>query len=234
LILLGIGMVFGFSGYLLPMDDLAYFATKVGLSMADLMPFVGEKIGNMLRGGLEVGDLTVQRFFALHVVVLPLLFLPLLGLHLWLVTKHGSAVPESEEAVPVEQRKTIPFFPNFMIKDLAMWLIALNIIALLASLFPQQLGDQADPLRSAPPGIHPEWYFMSAFQILKIVGKLIPGTAGEFVGMGGFTLGLVMWALIPLFDVKTPNGRRGRNATYFGLAVLGILVVTTIWGYAAL
>ncbi|HEY3330405.1 MAG TPA: cytochrome b N-terminal domain-containing protein [Capsulimonadaceae bacterium] len=234
LVLLGIGMVFGFSGYLLPMDDLSYFATKVGLTMADLMPVIGPKIGNLLRGGLEVGDFTVQRFFALHVVVLPLLFLPILGLHLWMVTKHGSSVPPSEEAVPVAERKSIPFFPNFVIKDLAMWLIALNVIALLASVFPQSLGEAADPLRAAPPGIHPEWYFMSAFQILKIVGKIIPGTLGEYAGMGGFTLGLVLWLLIPLYDVTTPGGKRGRNATYFGLVVLGILVVTTIWGYAAL
>ncbi len=90
----------------------------------------------MLRGGPEVGEFTVQRFFALHVVVLPALFLPLLGFHLWLVQRHGNAVPPSEEAKPANLRKSMPFMPNFLRKDLAMWLISLNILALMASVFP--------------------------------------------------------------------------------------------------
>ena len=65
----------------------------------------------MLRGGPEVTEFTVQRFFALHVVVLPALFIPLLGFHLWLVQKHGNALPPSEEAKPESQRKSIPFMP---------------------------------------------------------------------------------------------------------------------------
>jgi len=193
MLLLFLGMAFGFSGYLLPMDDLAFFATKVGLAMADIIPVVGPFIGNLLRGGLDVGPLTVQRFFALHVVVLPLLFLPLLGFHLFLVQKHGNAVPESEEAKPKELRESIPFFPNFLIKDLAMWLITLNVLAMLASCFPWQLGQAADPLSPAPMGIHPEWYFMAPFQLLKVVGKYVPGTFGEVLGMGSFTIGLFLW-----------------------------------------
>ena len=74
--LLGLASVFGFSGYLLPMDELSYFATKVGLEIPAAIPWIGPVIGNMLRGGLEVNEFTVQRFFALHVVVLPALFLP--------------------------------------------------------------------------------------------------------------------------------------------------------------
>ncbi|MDR3710132.1 MAG: cytochrome bc complex cytochrome b subunit [Capsulimonadaceae bacterium] len=234
MILLALGMLFGFSGYLLPMDDLAASATKVGMAMLDILPKVGPWAADLMRGGVTVGDPTVQRFFALHVVVLPMIFMPLLGFHLWLVQKHGNAVPPSEYDTPVEERKSVPFFPNFMIKDLAMWLIALNVIAMLASLFPFQLGEQADPLKPAPPGIHPEWYFMSAFQVLKIVGKIIPGTPGEVVGMGGFTLGLILWVLIPLYDGKTESGVKARNAHYFGLLALGVLIITTIWGYAAL
>ena len=91
--LLGIASVFGFSGYLLPMDELSYFATKVGLQIPAAIPWIGPVIANMLRGGPEVSEFTVQRFFALHVVVLPALFLPLLGFHLWLVQRHGNAVP---------------------------------------------------------------------------------------------------------------------------------------------
>lgn len=107
--LLGLTLVFGFSGYLLPMDELSYFATKVGLQMPGMIPVVGPVITDLIRGGMDVGEATVQRFFALHAVVLPLLFLPILLFHLFLVQKHGNAVPPSEEARPVEERRSVPF-----------------------------------------------------------------------------------------------------------------------------
>ena len=114
MLLLGIASVFGFTGYLLPMDELSYFATKVGLEIPTAIPWIGSVMANLLRGGPEVSEFTVQRFFALHAVVLPALFVPLLGFHLWLVQKHGNAVPPSEEAKPAEERKCMPFFPNFL------------------------------------------------------------------------------------------------------------------------
>lgn len=233
MLLLLLGLTFGFSGYLLPMDDTAYFATKVGLEVPNQIPIIGPSIANLLRGGLEVSEFTVQRFFALHAVILPILYLPLLGLHLWLVQKHGNALPPAEEAKPAEQRKTMPFFPNFLAKDFAMWLITLNAIAVLAAVFPFNLGPPADALMPAPEGIHPEWYFMSQFQTLKFMGKILPGMSGEAVGMTLFSLGLVLWFLIPVFDNNKANGRRARQITYFGLLVVGILVLTTLWGYAA-
>jgi len=222
-------MVFGFSGYLLPMDELAYFATKVGLEIPQKTPVIGPVIANLMRGGLEVSEFTVQRFFALHVVVLPALFLPLLGLHLWLVQKHGNAWPPAEEVKPAAERKTMPFFPNFLAKDLAMWLITLNVLAVCAALFPWDLGEQADALKAPPPGIHPEWYFMSSFMVIK----LFQGAWGQAFAMGLFTLGLVLWTLVPLFDSTRHAGQRGKYATYFGLLVVVILAVTTIWAYYA-
>ena len=230
--LLILGLLFGFSGYLLPMDQLSFVATKVGLAIPENIPLVGHAIANLMRGGLEVSEITVQRFFAWHAVVLPLLYLPLLMFHLFLVQKHGNAIPPSEEEVPVEKRKTIPFFPNFLMKDLAMWLVTLNVVALLASIFPPDLGKIADPLGPAPAGIHPEWYFMSSFETLKLIGKVIPGALGEAVGITLFTMGLVLWCLIPFYDTSTPKGTKGRNATYFGLLCLAVLVVTTLLGYS--
>jgi len=229
--LLMFATLFGFSGYLLPMDDLAYFATKVGLEVPGSLPVVGKIVADMARGGPEVGEFTVQRFFALHVVILPALFVPLLGFHLWLVQKHGNAVPPSEELKPASERKSIPFLPNFLWKDLAMWLIALNVLALMASLFPWPLGKPADPLTPAPAGIHPEWYFMSPFQTLKIMGMVVPGMAGEILGVGLFQVGLILWALVPFYDPSRESGRRGRRATYFGIAVVAVLIITTAWGY---
>lgn len=229
--LLGLCMVFGFSGYLLPMDELAFFATRVGLAIPDAIPGMSHLISALLRGGPEVSSSTLQRFFALHVVVLPALFVPLLGAHLWLVQKHGNALPPSEEAKPAAERKSIPFFPNFAMKDMAVWLIALNILALMAAFFPWQLDAAADPLKPAPVGIHPEWYFMSQFEALKILGRIIPGTLGEFAGIGLFSLAMLAWGLVPLFDTRTAAGRRARMTTWFGLLFLGAIIALTIIGY---
>lgn len=231
LVLLALTMVFGFSGYLLPMDDLAYFATKVGLAIPASIPIIGRVITDIVQGGSEVTGVTIQRFFALHVVILPFIYFPILAFHLWLVQKHGNALPPSEEEKPESERRSISFFPDFFSKDLGMWLVSLNLLAILASLYPWQLGPQADPLAAAPAGIHPEWYFMSQFQILKIFGRWFPGITGEVIGIGLFTVGLLVWALIPLYDVKTVNGKRAKIATYIGLFALIALIVITIWGY---
>ncbi|HVZ81038.1 MAG TPA: cytochrome bc complex cytochrome b subunit [bacterium] len=233
-VLLLLAMVFGFSGYLLPMDLLSFFATKVGLSIPAVVPGVGPWIADLIRGGVEISSYTVNRFFALHVVILPALFVPILLFHLALVQKQGMSIPESEQAKPEKDRKSVPFFPNFAMKDLGMWLVALNVLGFLAAVFPWGLGEQADPLKPAPMDIHPEWYFMSSFQVLKLFGKWFPGEFGEFFGLAVFTLGLVLWAVVPLYDTGREAGKRARNATYFGLLALAILVVTTLWGYAAL
>jgi len=231
--LLGFASVFGFSGYLLPMDELSYFATKVGLQIPVAIPFVGTAIANMLRGGPDVTEFTVQRFFALHVVVLPALFIPLLAFHLFLVQKHGNALPPSEELKEPEDRKTVPFMPTFLRKDLAMWIISLNVLALMASVFPWALGKQYDALAPAPTGIHPELYFMSPFEMLKLLGmvKWLQGESGEIAGILLFTLGIVLWTLIPFYDNNKESGRRGRVAHYFGLLAIFALVATTAIGY---
>jgi len=229
--LLGIATVFGFSGYLLPMDELSYFATKVGLQIPAAIPWIGAPVADMLRGGPEVSEFTVERFFALHVVVLPALFLPLLGFHLWLVQRHGNALPPLELAKPLAERKSMPFFPNFLRKDLAMWLISLNVLALLASVFPWALGKPADALVPAPAGIHPEWYFMSPFEMLKILGNILPGEAGEIGGILLFTLGITLWVLVPFYDTSTERGQRARAAHYFGLMAILLLLSTTAIGY---
>jgi cytochrome b6 len=115
-----------------------------------------------------------------------------------------------------------------------MWLLALNVMAILAVIFPSKLGPSADPLTPAPLGIHPEWYFMSQFQVLKVLGQWLPGTVGEILGILLFSVGGLLWAIIPLYDRNSALARRARNANWFGLlAVIG-LIVMTIWGYLAL
>ena len=228
--LLGLVMAFGFSGYLLPWDELAYFATQVGLGVMESVPLLGGILASLLRGGPQVGELTLQRFFALHVVVLPLIFMGALGFHLFLIQLHGNAAPPSFYRQPAAQRRTIPFFPNFFYNDLLVWLICLNLLSFLAALYPWQVGPQADPLQPAPAGIHPEWYFMAPFALLKVLPNLGP-LSSEHAGILLFSLGGLLWALVPFWDQETADGRRGRLATYAGLLVLVVLVGLTIFGY---
>ncbi len=234
LALLGLLLVFGFSGYLLPWDELSYFATAVGLEIPRSIPGVGVLVTNIVQGGPEVSEITVQRFFALHVLVLPAALAGILVVHLALIMKHGSALPPSEEARPKRERRSVPFFPNFVATDLAVWLIALNALCVLAFLFPWQLGNPADPLASAPEGIHPEWYFMPEFQALKVLGEWLPGFAGEIAGVALFSIGGVLWALLPLYDNTNCNAVRARRATWVTLAALLGLLAMTVWGYAGL
>ncbi len=110
-----------------------------------------------------------------------------LGLHLFLVQKHGMSRPPARKASEATKR-TMPFFPNFFLRDLVGWLCALGLLAALAAYFPAELGKKADPFQPAPIGIKPEWYFMAMFQTLKLLPSHILGIEGELLGVLGFGL----------------------------------------------
>src|SRR5208337_2621308 len=122
MLLLFVVMGFGFSGYLLPWNTLAFFATKVGTEMAGSVPIVGKWMLVFLRGGEEVTGATLTRFFGFHVAVLPGLATCLLALHLLLVQQLGMSVPPGVEraiAEGREPRRITPFFPNFLLRDMS-------------------------------------------------------------------------------------------------------------------
>ena len=164
--LLGLALGFGFTGYLLPWNELAYFATKVGTEITSAVPGIGGFAGRLLRGGDEVTGATLTRFYGIHVAILPATAVALLGLHLYLVQRHGMSVPPGVERKGGAAR-VMPFVPNFLLRDIVGWLSALAILAALAAYFPAELGKKADPFLPAPAGIKPEWYFMFMFQSLK-------------------------------------------------------------------
>ena len=229
LVLLALCMGFGFSGYLLPWNTLAYFATKVGTAIAATTPFVGPTILQILRGGPEVGAETLTRFFGLHVAVMPALFTVVLGTHLLLVQVQGMHEPHSWDGAPPEKKKYMPFFPNFILRDLLLWLIVLNVLAILAVMFPWEIGMKADPGAAAPAGIKPEWYFLFMYQALKLLPGKILGFDGDTVGVMLFGAAGLLWALVPIWDVRLPAGSRNRTITYIGIVVvLSVIVLTWI------
>jgi len=227
--LLGLCMAFGFSGYLLPWNTLAFFATKVGTAIVSVAPVVGKPLMEILRGGKDVGAATLVRFFGLHVAILPALFTAILGVHLLMVQIQGMHEPHGWKDRPDAKRRYMPFFPNFVLRDVLLWLIVLNVLAVLAVLFPWELGHKADPSASAPLGIKPEWYFLFGYQALKYFPGKIFGLDGDAVGVVTFGIGGVLWLLVPFWDARLPSGARNRVITYVGLiVVIGVLVLTGI------
>lgn len=230
--LLLISLGFGFTGYLLPWNELAYFATRVGTEMTGAVPAIGDFALKVLRGGEDVSGATLTRFYAIHVAVLPASSIALLGLHLFMVQKHGMSVPPSLERQG-GARRSFAFFPNFLLRDLVGWLCALAILASLAAYFPAELGAKADPFLPAPAGIKPEWYFMYAFQTLKYLPPHILGFEGESVGIIGFGIGFLFIFLVPFLDRRTARGEPSPLFTWIAVAIIAYVLVLTFLGYTA-
>jgi cytochrome b6 len=229
MLMLFLGLGFGFSGYLLPWNELAFFATKVGTDIAGVVPVVGKPLMIFLRGGEDVTGATLSRFFGFHVALFPGIFTGLLVVHLLLVQRQGMSEPLGMDEE--HERKTMPFFPNFMLRDVLLWLIVLNVLAVLAVFFPWELGRKADPFASAPAGIRPEWYFLFMFQSLKYVPPRILFLDGEVLGIGLFGVAGLIWLLVPFWDRKSARGLRGRGISYIGIGVVVYILVFTILGW---
>jgi len=229
--MLFLGLGFGFSGYLLPWNELAYFATKVGTEIPGVIPIIGKPVMEFLRGGPDVTGATLSRFFGFHVAVFPGLFTVFLGIHLLLVQRQGMSIPEHLEHEKLDESKRMPFFPNFLLRDLLLWLIVLNVLAILAVFFPWDLGKKADLFASAPAGIHPEWYFLFMFQTLKYIPSKVFFMDGEVLGVLLFGLAFALWTLIPFWDRRTARGSASRRVTYIALLALMYIIVFTILGW---
>lgn len=227
--LLFLAMTFGFSGYLLPWNELSFFATKVGTDSARAIPLIGGFLLTLMRGGADVTSATLSRFFGLHVAVLPLVFTALLALHLFFVQVQGMSEPM--EAEPGKPKRTMPFLPDFLLRDLAIWLVVLDIVLFLSVFFPWELGVKADPFSSAPAGIKPEWYFLFVFYSLK----LLPAHVGPFEGeaLGVMAMGVVglLLVLLPFLDRASSAGRRTRLIDVIGVFGLAYFAVFTVLGY---
>jgi cytochrome b6 len=229
-VLLGLSLAFGFSGYLLPWNQLAFFATKVGTDITGAVPVVGHFMLRFLRGGDQITGGTLTRFFGFHVAVLPAITTVILGVHVYLVQKHGMSVPPGVERAGGPKRM-LKFVPNFMLRDMVGWLAALGILALLAALFPWELGVKADPYVPAPAGIKPEWYFGWMFQTLRMLPSHIAGLEGDLVGILGIGVAAMVWVAVPFLDHPKGEGTRGRLWSAVGVLALVYIVVFTLLVY---
>jgi cytochrome b6 len=184
---------FGFSGYLLPWNEISLFATKVGTDIVGVVPVIGEFALRLLRGGDDVSGATLSRFFGLHVAILPAIFVLLLFAHLLFIQRQGMSKDRPGMT-------TMPFVPNFALREAVLWLAVINVLAILAVLYPGELGHKADLLAPAPAGIKPEWYFLFMFETLKFIPPHVGPIEGELLGVLGFGVVGLAWLLIPFID----------------------------------
>jgi cytochrome b6 len=220
-ILLVLSLGFGFTGYLLPWNELAFFATQVGTEVPKVAPG-GAFLVDILRGGTDVSGETLTRMFSLHVVLLPGLVMLVLAAHLTLVQVLGTSAPIGyKEAGLIKGYDK--FFPTFLAKDGIGWLIGFALLVYLAAMFPWEIGVKADPLAPAPLGIKPEWYFWAQFQLLKD----FKFEGGELLAIVLFTIGGVAWLLVPFFDRQASQEKKSPIFTVFGLLVLAFLLINT-------
>lgn len=219
-------MVFGFTGYLLPWNQLAYWATTVGTEVAGSIPVVGIWIKTLLRGGATVSGETLSRFFVIHVVVLPWVLSFLVLIHLFLVRLQGVATldPVDREQA-VDKKEGIPFFPHHVIKEGMVWFVLIGVLITLSILMPFELGEKADPLVT-PYAIKPEWYFLPFYQVLKYFPKLV----GIFIVSIG-PLMLLLWPFLDRGKERDPHKRP--FAVAFGVLVICSLLFFGLVGHVS-
>ena len=203
MLMLFLALAFGFSGYLLPWNELAYYATLVGTKVPDAVPGVGGLLVHLLRGGPQVSGATLTRFYAAHVALLPLALGALLAVHLVLIQVQGLSLPLGMS--PREVRDRRPFFNEFLLIDGCLWLLLFGLLATLAVLFPAEIGEKADLLKPAPEGIKPEWYFLFMFKTLKLVP--------ETLGVALFALAALFFLGLPLLDRNAARERKSPALT---------------------
>jgi quinol-cytochrome oxidoreductase complex cytochrome b subunit/cbb3-type cytochrome oxidase cytochrome c subunit len=213
-VLLLITLVFGLTGYLLPWDNRAYWGTVVTTQITGSAPVLGQYLVRLLGSEAGVSRVTFSRFYALHTILLPPLVIILIGIHIYLVRKHGVA-PAVGDTAP--RRK---FFPEQVFKDTVGVAIAFIILFTLAVVAEAPLGRLADPTDTAfiP---RPEWYFLFLFQTIKFFkGPLEVLGAVVLPGIAVLTL-----FLVPFID-RGPMVRLGKRTFAISAVILGVLAWT--------
>lgn len=214
IVLLLVVMGFSFTGYLLPWDQKAYWATAVGTNIGGTTPVVGGYIVTLLRGGAQLGSATLTRFYAFHVLWLPLALGAFVAVHLFVVVRQGIApLPRVLEtgapgrtsdpdyptyyrrAYAASKRGGVRFWPDIVAKDALVALAVVAVIVLLAATLGAPLERSADPTDTAYVP-RPEWYFLPLYQLLK----LVPGSFESFVAFGVPAALVVALFALPFFD----------------------------------
>ncbi len=228
-----------FFGYLLPWGQMSYWGAQVIVNLFGTVPFIGEALALWIRGDYVVSDVTLNRFFALHVIALPLVLLGLVVAHLMALHDVGSNNPEGVEIKKVKGADGhpvdgIPFHPYYTVKDLLGSVVFLMIFCVVMFFLPEMGGYflehnnfiPADPLKT-PEHIAPVWYFTPYYSILRAIP---PIGESQFPGVAAMGLAVVVFFLLPWLDRSPVKSIRYRGATFKNW--IAVFVVSTfVLGY---
>jgi ubiquinol-cytochrome c reductase cytochrome b subunit len=249
-----------FFGYLLPWGQMSYWGAQVIVNLFSAIPFIGPDVSEWLRGDYLVSDATLNRFFAFHVIALPMVLLGLVVAHLIALHEVGSNNPDGIEIKKTKDKKTgipldgIPFHPYYTVKDLVGVAVFLIVFSAIIFFAPEMGGYfleannfvPANPLVT-PAHIAPVWYFTPYYSILRAVPPF-PGLnlglfsipPSQFPGVVAMGLSVMVFALLPWLDKSPVKSIRYRGALYkkwlaafvVSFIILGYLgtVPSNIWG----
>ncbi len=223
--LLLITLAMSFTGAPLPWDEQGFWATEVGTSIAGTVPFVGNLVKQLMRGGQEMGQLALSRMFILHVAIFPIALLGLAGFHLVAFRKFGGSGPWDE----AKHARSGRFWPDQVFKDTLACAVLLVILVALVVIVPPPFAGPADPLDTTYVP-KPEWNFLFLYQILKF----FPGKFEAIGTVGVPTLGILVLVLLPFFDKKSERapGRRLIAMSIAGVSILGLIGLTLAGHYS--
>ncbi len=242
-------MAEAFFGYLLPWGQMSFWGAQVIISLFGAIPFIGDDLALLIRGDFVVSDVTLNRFFSLHVIALPLILCALVGAHILALHEVGSNNPDGVEikqnknaaGVPVDG---IAFHPYYTVKDIVGAVVFLIIFCSVVFFAPEMGGYflehanfvPADPLKT-PEHIAPVWYFTPFYAILRAV----PDKLGGIIAMGAATMAFMALPWIDRSSVKSIRYRGWKHKTalagftvsFLILGYLGIQVATPTYTWAA-
>ena len=229
-----------FFGYLLPWGQMSYWGAQVIVNLFATIPFVGPDVAEWLRGDYLVSDATLNRFFAFHVIALPLVLLGLVAAHIIALHEVGSNNPDGIEIKKNKDPKTgipldgIPFHPYYTVKDIVGVAVFLIVFSAIVFFAPEMGGYfleannfvPADPLKT-PAHIAPVWYFTPYYSILRAVPPLFNS---QFPGVVAMGLSVMIFATLPWLDKSPVKSIRYRGAQYKGW-LAAFVVSFLILGY---
>ncbi len=239
-----------FFGYLLPWGQMSYWGAQVIVNLFATIPFIGPDLSEWLRGDYLISDSTLNRFFAFHVIALPLALLGLVVVHLVALHEVGSNNPDGVEIKKTKDKKTgipldgIPFHPYYTVKDLVGVVVFLIVFSSIVFFMPEMGGYflehnnfiPADSLKT-PEHIAPVWYFTPYYSILRAIP---PVMNSQFPGVAAMGLSVMIFALLPWLDRSPVKSIRYRGTLYkrwlaifvISFIVLGYLGTkpSNIWG----
>ena len=216
-LLLLVILAFALTGYLLPWDQKAYWATTVTINIARSVPLVGGFLSGLLKGGTDLGALTLMRWYAVHVFLLPACLVVFTIAHIYLMRRHGISGPIKPVAGP-----PTPFYPYHALKDTIAVSIVFALLLAMAIVFNAPLDAVADPTDAAYVP-RPEWYFMSLFELLKYFpGRFEPVATVIIPG-----LVIMLLLLLPFLDRRPDREPAKRPLVVGGFCVVFVGIDAT-------